>query len=84
MSTLKECWDLKKCPAGQYLNCSAFLEKKRCWEVANPRCSRSLLMCLQLGCPVYEVYTEEIDREIRNRLKMMYPLLENLDTPSQG
>ena len=76
------CWEIKKCSAAQYLNCKAYLEGKRCWEVSNPRGSRSMLLCVQMGCPVYDIYTEEIDREIQYRLKLMYPFLSSFEGES--
>ena len=79
MTDQNNCWEIKKCSAAQYLNCKAYAEKKRCWEVSDPRGSRSLLLCLQLGCPVYDLYMEEIDKEIESRLKMMFPFLGSID-----
>lgn len=79
MTDGKNCWEIKRCSAAQYLNCKAYAGKKRCWEVSNPRGSRSLLLCLQMGCPVYEEYMEEIDREIGYRLKMMFPFLGSIE-----
>jgi len=78
MSEVTNCWEIKKCSATQYLNCSAYLEKKRCWEISNPRGSRSMMLCVQMGCPVYEVYMEEIDHEIEYRLKLMFPFLSSI------
>lgn len=79
MTDQNNCWEIKKCSAAQYLNCKAYAEKKHCWEVSDPRGSRSLLLCLQLGCPVYDLYMEEIDKEIESRLKMMFPFLGSID-----
>lgn len=81
MSENKNCWEIKKCSAAQYLNCKAFSERKRCWEVSNPRGSRSLMLCLQMGCPVYDEHAEEIDREIEYRLRMMFPFLGSFEDP---
>lgn len=75
MTHFKNCWEIKKCSAGQYLNCKAYLEQKKCWEISNPRGSRSMMLCLQMGCPVYDEYMDEIDREIEYRLRMMFPFL---------
>ena len=75
----RNCWEIKKCSAAQYLNCKAYEEGKHCWEVSNPRSSRSLLLCLQMGCPVYAEYMEEIDKEIEYRLKMMFPFLGSIE-----
>ncbi|PKQ28023.1 MAG: hypothetical protein CVT63_04960 [Candidatus Anoxymicrobium japonicum] len=75
MTDSQNCWEIKKCSAAQYLNCAAYLEKKKCWEISNPRGSRSMLLCLQMGCPVYDRYMNEIDKEIECRLRMMYPFL---------
>ncbi len=77
-----DCWQIKKCSAVQYLNCRAYLEKKKCWEISNPRCTRSLLLCLELGCPVYDEYVAEIDHEIRDRLALMFPFIASLGTPT--
>jgi hypothetical protein len=79
MTDSENCWDIKKCSAAQYLNCTAYLEKKRCWEVSNPRGSRSLLLCLQMGCPVYDLHMDDIDKEIEYRLRMMFPFLASID-----
>jgi len=79
MSDKSNCWEIKRCSAGQYHNCRAYQEKKHCWEISNPRGSRSLLLCLQLGCPVYEKYMEEIDSEITYRLTLMFPFLSTIE-----
>jgi len=73
-----KCWETKKCSAAQYLNCKAYLEDANCWEISNPRGSRSLLLCLQMGCPVYELFMDEIDHEIEYRLRMMFPFLSSV------
>lgn len=78
MGDTSKCWEVKKCSAAQYLNCKAYLEDKKCWEISNPRGSRSMMLCLQMGCPVYEEYMEEIDTEIRYRLRLMYPFLASI------
>jgi hypothetical protein len=44
------------------------------------------MLCLQMGCPVYETYMDEIDREIEYRLRMMFPFLASIEEgtkPSQ-
>jgi len=83
MTDSKNCWDIKKCSAAQYLNCKAYLENKNCWEISNPRGSRSLMLCLQMGCPVYELYMDEIDKEIEYRLRMMFPFLASIEEGSK-
>ncbi|MDD5448585.1 MAG: hypothetical protein PHO53_05415 [Actinomycetota bacterium] len=84
MTEGKYCWEIKKCSAAQYMNCKAYLEKKNCWEISNPRGSRSMLLCLELGCPVYDTHQEEIDSEIRYRLKMMFPFLSSIEPEEQS
>ena len=79
MTDGKNCWEIKKCSAAQYLNCKAYAEGKKCWEVSNPRGSRSMILCVQMGCPVYDEYMDEIDEEIAYRLKMMFPFLTSID-----
>lgn len=79
----KECWEVKKCSAAQYLNCKAYLEKKKCWEISNPRGSRSMMLCVQMGCPFYEQHMEEIDMEIEYRLKLMFPFLSSIDEETE-
>jgi hypothetical protein len=79
MTDSKNCWEIKKCSASQYMNCKAYTEQKKCWEISNPRGSRSMLLCLQMGCPVYEEYMDEIDREIEYRLRMMFPFLGSIE-----
>lgn len=79
MDEAKNCWEIKKCSAAQYLNCKAYQEQKHCWEVSNPRGSRSMLLCVQMGCPVYDRYTAEIDREIQYRLSLMFPFLSSIE-----
>lgn len=81
MASGKNCWEIKRCSAAQYLNCKAYSEGKNCWEISNPRGSRSLMLCLQMGCPVYEEHMEEIDREIEARLRMMFPFLGSIGEP---
>ena len=76
--TNQNCWEIKRCSAAQYLNCKAYLEQKDCWEVSNPRGSRSMLLCLQMGCPVYDEYMDDIDREIEYRLRLMFPFLSSI------
>jgi len=83
MTDSKNCWDIKKCSAAQYLKCKAYLENKNCWEISNPRGSRSLMLCLQMGCPVYELYMDEIDKEIEYRLRMMFPFLASIEEGSK-
>lgn len=87
MTDSVNCWDVKKCSAAQYLNCKAYLETRKCWEISNPRGSRSMMLCLQMGCPVYELNMEDIDKEIEYRLRMMYPFLGSIEEeaePAQG
>jgi len=79
MDDSKDCWEIKKCSATHYLNCTAYQEKKKCWEISNPRGSRSMLLCLQMGCPVYDMYMDEIDREIAYRLRLMFPFLSSIE-----
>jgi len=79
MDERQNCWDIKKCSAAQYLNCKAYQEHKHCWEVPDPRGSRSLILCMQMGCPVYDIYMEEIDHEIEHRLRLMYPFLSSIE-----
>ncbi len=79
MESNLNCWEIKRCAASQYLNCKAFSDMKHCWEVSNPRCSRSLLLCVQVGCPVYDCYMVDIDNEIKSRLKLMFPLLSSIE-----
>ncbi|MBN1288673.1 MAG: hypothetical protein JXA49_03445 [Actinobacteria bacterium] len=74
-----KCWEIKRCSASQYLNCKAYQERKRCWEISNPRSSRSMMLCVQLGCPFYDLHMREIDEEIKYRLKLMYPFLSSLE-----
>jgi len=74
----KKCWEIKRCSAAQYLNCKAYAERKNCWEISGPRGSRSMLLCVQMGCPVYDARMEEIDREIESRLKLMFPFLSTI------
>lgn len=38
-----------------------------------------MMLCVQLGCPFYDLHMEEIDTEIKYRLKLMYPFLSNLE-----
>lgn len=78
------CWEIKKCSAVQYLNCKAYEEKKHCWEISNPRGCRSLTLCLQMGCPVYDVYMDEIDHEIEYRLRLMFPFLSSIEEESKA
>lgn len=78
MANNEKCWEIKKCSAAQYLNCKAYTEGKKCWEISNPRGSRSMLLCLQMGCPVYQMYMDEIDHEIEYRLRMMFPFLSSI------
>jgi len=84
MTGSENCWDVKKCSAAQYLNCVSYLENKNCWDVSNPRGSRSMMLCLQMGCPVYDLHMEEIDREIENRLRMMFPFLASIEEGAGG
>jgi hypothetical protein len=79
MTDGKNCWEIKKCTAAQYLNCKAYAEGKKCWEVSNPRGSRSMILCVQMGCAVYDEYMDEIDEEIAYRLKMMFPFLTSIE-----
>ncbi len=81
MAERMNCWEIKKCSAAQYLNCKAYADRKKCWEVSNPRGSRSMMLCLQMGCPVYEEYMDDIDREIEYRLRMMFPFLGSIEEP---
>ncbi len=37
------------------------------------------MLCLQMGCPVYDEYMDEIDSEIGDRLKMMFPFLGSIE-----
>jgi len=84
MAEDNKCWETKKCSAAQYLNCKAYTESKRCWEVSNPRGSRSMLLCLQMGCPVYELFMDEIDHEIEYRLRMMFPFLSSVTVEQES
>jgi hypothetical protein len=79
MTDGKNCWEIRNCAAAQYLNCKAYAEGKKCWEVSNPRGSRSMILCVQMGCPVYDEYMEQIDEEIAYRLRMMFPFLTSID-----
>jgi hypothetical protein len=38
-----------------------------------------MLLCLQLGCPVYDIHMEEIDSEIGYRLRLMFPFLSSIE-----
>lgn len=78
MDDQKDCWEIKNCSATLYMNCKAYQEKKKCWEISNPRGSRSMLLCLQMGCPFYDMHMEEIDREIEYRLRLMFPFLSSI------
>jgi hypothetical protein len=84
MDDPKDCWEIKKCSATQYMNCKAYQEKKKCWEISNPRGSRSMLLCLQMGCPVYDIHMEEIDREIEYRLRLMFPFLSSIEMEEEA
>ncbi len=64
---MSRCQELRGCPASQYLNCEAYREGLRCFEVAQPRCTRDLLLCMQLGCPAYDHWAPEIDSEMKRR-----------------
>lgn len=79
MAENNNCWEIKKCSAAQYMNCSAYQSGEHCWDISNPRGSRSLLLCVQMGCPVYDTYMEEIDKEIEYRLKLMFPFLSSIE-----
>ena len=78
MSDSQNCWEIKKCSAALYLNCKAYLEQKHCWDISNPRCSRSMLLCIQMGCPVYDNFMDAIDNEVEYRLKLMFPFLSSI------
>lgn len=67
MTVMNRCAKIKECPASQYLRCEAWLEGMDCWEIASPRCSAGLRLCLQYGCPVYERYSAEIEAALRDR-----------------
>ena len=79
MTDDKNCWEIRKCAASQYLNCKAYTEGKKCWEISNPRGSRSMILCVQMGCPVYDEYMDQIDDEITYRLRMMFPFLTSIE-----
>ena len=79
MQDSKNCWEIKKCSAAQYLNCKAYIEQKHCWEISNPRGSRSMMLCMQMGCPVYDEFMTQIDHEIEYRLKLMFPFLSSIE-----
>jgi hypothetical protein len=64
---MNHCAKIKECPASQYLLCEAWLEGLECWEIASPRCSAGLRLCLQYGCPVYERYTTDIEAALKDR-----------------
>jgi hypothetical protein len=83
MTNGENCWEIRKCAAAQYLNCKAYAESKKCWEISNPRGSRSMILCVQMGCPVYDLYMEQIDEEISYRLRMMFPFLTSIEETAQ-
>lgn len=64
---MNRCAKLKECPASQYLRCEAWSSGMDCWEVASPRCSSGLHLCLQYGCPVYERFNAEIEATLKSR-----------------
>jgi hypothetical protein len=38
-----------------------------------------MILCVQMGCPVYDEYMDEIDEEISYRLRMMFPFLTSIE-----
>ncbi|MEJ5186112.1 MAG: hypothetical protein WHT46_03420 [Candidatus Geothermincolales bacterium] len=64
---VNRCRELRGCPASQYLACEAWREGSNCWEVEDPRCSVGLEKCMRYGCPVYSLYSKEIEEELKRR-----------------
>ncbi len=64
---MSRCYELRGCPASQYLNCEAYTSGLRCYQVPRPRCTKDLLFCMQMGCPAYNAWSSEIDAEMRSR-----------------
>ncbi len=67
------CWEIKKCPASQYMNCSAYKNRKNCWEVNDRPCTRDITLCIEFACPVYLLNQEKIERAYYERV---VPILE--------
>lgn len=64
---MSRCYELRGCPASQYLYCEAYTSGLRCYQVPNPRCTKDLLFCMQMGCPAYDAWSSDIDAEMRSR-----------------
>ncbi|HAW60361.1 MAG TPA: hypothetical protein DCW86_02675 [Actinobacteria bacterium] len=48
---MKNCWNLKGCPASYYLNCAAYEKRVSCWEIKEGCLCRVHERCED--CPIY-------------------------------
>lgn len=55
---MKNCWELKGCPASYYLNCPAYAKRKSCWEERNGCLCRAYSKCE--NCPIYIKHKEDV------------------------
>lgn len=56
---MKNCWDIKGCPASHYIGCPAYEKQIDCWEIREGCLCNIYSTCDQ--CPIYVKHKDEAD-----------------------
>jgi len=56
---MKNCWDLKGCPASHYMNCPAYAKRRNCWEEKNGCLCKVYPICDD--CPIFIKHKKDIE-----------------------
>ncbi len=54
---MRNCWEIKACPASHYMECSAYSQNKNCWDVKEGCICASYRGCEE--CPIYQEHASE-------------------------
>lgn len=60
---MKRCWELKGCPASQYIECEAYKREVDCWDIKQGCLCFSVNECGE--CPLFIRHLEDSEVEIR-------------------
>ncbi len=54
---MRNCWEIKACPASHYMECGAYSQNKNCWDVKEGCICASYRGCEE--CPIYQEHASE-------------------------
>jgi len=70
---MRNCWDLKGCPASHYANCTAYQKGVNCWDIKKGCLCHAYRECDD--CPIYLKRQLDLDRNKMQLISLFYQYL---------